>query len=224
VIFYAFAIVTVVSAFLVVFSRNIVHAAFSLLFTLFGVAGLYAMLAADFLAVTQVVVYIGGVLVLVLFTVMMTRIPKGEVRRRGLDRYVPAGIFTFALFALLYKVITGTEWPIRAPGAAEATTAEIGTNFMTSYIFPFEYVSLLLLVAMIGAAILIRESKQRPEDIEAALAASYSGEEITNEAGGESAATGSTAAASRSEAAAEAGSAAEGPADSQGTASEEEQS
>jgi len=240
VIFYAFAIVTVVSAFLVVFSRNIVHAAFSLLFTLFGVAGLYAILGADFLAVTQVVVYIGGILVLVLFTVMMTRIPKGEMRRRGLDRYVPGGIFALALFALLYKVITGTDWPLRSPGVPEATTAEIGTNFMTSYIFPFEYVSLLLLVAMIGAAILIRESKMKPEDIEAARAASYSGEEITEKAGGETATTGSAATENRSEAAAEAGGAAGsatgastgtgtatesgGPAETPETASEEEQS
>ncbi len=161
-IFYAFAVLTVLSGFFVVFSRNIVHAGFSLLFTLFGVAGLFAMLGADFLAVTQVLVYIGGILVLVLFTVMMTRIPVGPLRRRGLDLYVPAGIFALGLFALLYRVITGTEWPVQTLDAAKATTAEIGTNFMTDYIFPFEYVSLLLLVAMIGAAILIRE-RRAPE-------------------------------------------------------------
>jgi NADH-quinone oxidoreductase subunit J len=159
-IFYAFALLTVLSGFFVVFSRNIVHAAFSLLFTLFGVAGLYAILGADFLAVTQVVVYIGGILVLVIFTVMMTRIPKGSAPRRGLDLYVPAGIFALALFALIYRVITSTVWPTRAPASPTATTAEIGTEFMTNYIFPFEYASLVILVAMIGAAILIRESKQ----------------------------------------------------------------
>jgi NADH-quinone oxidoreductase subunit J len=158
-VFAVFALLTVVSAFLVVFSRNIVHAGFSLLFTLFGVAGLYAVLGADFLAITQVVVYIGGILVLVLFTVMMTRIPSGKIRRRGLDLYVPAGLFALVLFALLYRVVTSTVWPVREPEAAQATTAEIGTNFMTSYIFPFEYASLLLLVAMVGAALLIRESK-----------------------------------------------------------------
>jgi NADH-quinone oxidoreductase subunit J len=162
-IFYGFALLTVLSGFFVVFSRNIVHAGFSLLFTLFGVAGLYAILGADFLAVTQVVVYIGGILVLVLFTVMMTRI---------LDLYVPAGIFALLLFAFLYRVITGTDWPVRAPGVAEATTAEIGAKFMTDYIFPFEYASLIILAAMIGAAILIREFKRTPAGVgsEAALA------------------------------------------------------
>ncbi|MFH1844094.1 MAG: NADH-quinone oxidoreductase subunit J [bacterium] len=159
-IFYAFALLTVLSGFFVVFSRNIVHAAFSLLFTLFGVAGLYAILGADFLAVTQVVVYIGGVLILVLFTVMMTRLPREDAPRRGRDLHVPAGIFSLALFALLYRVITSTDWPSSTPDAPTATVTEIGTKFMTDYIFPFEYASLVILVAMIGAAILIRERKE----------------------------------------------------------------
>ncbi len=159
-IFYAFAFLTVVSAFFVVFSRNIVHAGFSLLFTLFGVAGLYAFLGADFLAVTQIIVYVGGILVLILFTVMMTRIPKGSAPRRGLDVNVPAGIFALGLFALLYKVVTGAVWPQRIPAEPLPTTAGIGARFMTDYIFPFEYASLILLAAMIGAAIMIREFRR----------------------------------------------------------------
>jgi NADH-quinone oxidoreductase subunit J len=173
--FYAFAALTVLSAFYVVFSRNIVHAGFSLLFTLFGVAGLYAMLAADFLAATQVIVYIGGVLVLVLFTVMMTRIPRQGLGGRGLDRFVPAGIFALMLFALLYKVITGTEWAERAPSGAEPTTARLGLAFLTDFVFPFEFVSLILLAAMIGAAILIRD--RRPEPREGAGGAPAAGKE-----------------------------------------------
>lgn len=161
-VFYAFALLTVLSAFYVVFSRNIVHAGFSLLFTLFGVAGLYAQLGADFLAVTQVIVYIGGILVLVLFTVMMTRIPRAGAGSRGLDRFVPAGIFALMLFALMYRVITGTTWALRAPAAEQGTTARLGAGFLTTFVFPFEFVSIVLLVAMIGAAILIREPR-RPE-------------------------------------------------------------
>jgi NADH-quinone oxidoreductase subunit J len=198
---------TVIPGFFVVFSRNIVHAGFSLLFTLLGVAGLYAILGADFLAVTQVVVYIGGILVLVMFTVMMTRIPIG-VRRRGLDVHVPAGIFAVALFALIYKVITSTEWPLRSPEAAMATTAEIGTNFMTNYIFPFEYASLLLLVAMIGAAILIRERKLTPEDVNRLGAVALkpddeAGPEATVADGSDSEEPGTAAAAAKATASAE---------------------
>ncbi len=158
-VFYLLALVTVLSGFFVVFSRNVVHAGFALLFTLFGVAGLYAQLGADFLAVTQVIVYIGGILVLILFAVMMTRMPSRHRRRRGVDRYVPAGIFSLLLFALLYMVVTGTDWPARMPGEAQPTTAEIGVKLMTDYIFPFEYASLILLMAMIGAALMIRESR-----------------------------------------------------------------
>ena len=157
-IFVALALLTVVPAVWVVFSPNIVHAGFALLFTLLGAAGLYAYLGADFIAVTQVMVYVGGVLVLVLFTVMMTRVPQHGKRRHGLDRYVPAAVFAVAVFALLYKAITAVNWGGGAP-PAQPTTAVIGTNFMTDYIFPFEYVSLVLLAAMIGAALLIREHR-----------------------------------------------------------------
>ena len=167
-IFILLALLTIVPAIWVVFSPNIVHAGFALLFTLLGVAGMYAYLGADFIAITQLMVYVGGVLVLVLFTVMMTRVPHGDKRRRGLDRYVPPAIFAALVFAVLYKVVTAVSWNGSAE-ASSATIAEIGTNLMTSYIFPFEYVSLVLLAAMIGAAILIRESK--PSDDETAAPA-----------------------------------------------------
>ncbi len=162
-IFILLALLTIVPAIWVVFSPNIVHAGFALLFTLLGAAGLYAFLGADFIAITQLMVYVGGVLVLVLFTVMMTRVPQGEKRRRGLDRYVPAAVFAALVFAVLYKVVTAVQWNGVA-SIAQPTVAEIGTNLMTNFIFPFEYVSLVLLAAMIGAAILIRESK--PADSE----------------------------------------------------------
>ncbi|MBU8872063.1 MAG: NADH-quinone oxidoreductase subunit J [Gemmatimonadales bacterium] len=158
-IFYALALLTLVPAFWVVNSRNIVHAGFNLLFTLLGVAGLFAWLGADFLAVTQLMVYVGGVLVLVLFTVMMTRVPRAEGSGGGAARYLAPGVLALGVFALLFKVSSGTQWAVVETGEPLPTTAIIGANFMTNYIFPFEYVSLVLLVALIGAAILIREPK-----------------------------------------------------------------
>jgi NADH-quinone oxidoreductase subunit J len=161
-IFYLLAALAVIPAFWVVLSNNLVHSGFALLFTLLGVAGLYAWMGADFIAVTQLMVYVGGVLVLILFTVMMTRVPRANRPVRGLDRYVPAGFFSLATLGLLYKVITSANWATTGMAAAEPTTSEIGLMFMTNYIFPFEYVSLVLLSAMIGAALLIRE--RRPVD------------------------------------------------------------
>ncbi len=167
-IFFLLALLTVVPAFWVVLSPNIVHAGFALLFTLFGAAGLYAWMGADFIAVTQLMVYIGGVLVLILFTVMMTRVPQPGRRRHGLDKLVPAAVIALAVMALLWKVISGTQWATKGLGEVQPTTAEIGTNFMTRYIFPFEFVSLVLLAAMIGAAILIREGRANGEEEEPA--------------------------------------------------------
>ena len=129
---------------------------------------------------------IGGILVLILFAVMMTRIPgAGAIRRRGLDKYVPAGIFALLIFALLYKIAIGTDWPVLPIVAAQPTTAEIGVKLMTDYIFPFEYASLLLLMAMMGAAIMIRERRVDPSEQagdaagDAAAAESATGEEAS---------------------------------------------
>ncbi len=155
-IFILLALLTLVPAVWVVLSRNLLHAGFSLLFTLFGAAGLYAYMGADFIAVTQVMVYIGGVLVLVLFTVMMTHVPQGK-QNHGLDRYVPAAVFSLLVFGVVYKLITSVTWRVTT-GAVEPTISRIGAGFMTKYIFPFEYVSLVLLAAMIGAALLTREA------------------------------------------------------------------
>ena len=103
-IFIALALLTVVPAIWVVFSPNIVHAGFALMFTLLGAAGLYAYMGADFIAVTQVMVYVGGVLVLVLFAVMMTRVPLTRKKRHGLDKYVPALYNALGVFLPLITV------------------------------------------------------------------------------------------------------------------------
>lgn len=163
-IFYLLAALTVVPAFWVVFSKNLVHSGFGLLMALLGVSGLFAWMGADFIAVTQLMVYIGGVLVLILFVVMMTRVPRTDKPVRGADRYVPAAVIALGTLGLIYKVITSTNWKTGGLGEAKATTSEIGVNFMTNHLFPFEYVSLVLLAAMIGAALLIRERRVEDED------------------------------------------------------------
>src|SRR5512135_1384211 len=90
ILFFIFAFITVVSGFIVVFSKSIIYAAFSLLFTFFGVAGLYVLLQADFLAVTQILIYVGGILVLLLFGVMLTNKVVNVELRTGTIHTVPA--------------------------------------------------------------------------------------------------------------------------------------
>ena len=95
IIFYFFAVVTVGSAMVVVFSKNIVYSAFALLFTFFGVAGIYVLLNADFLAITQLLVYVGGILVLLLFGVMLTSNTVTIEIKSGTMNILRAGVKSF---------------------------------------------------------------------------------------------------------------------------------
>jgi NADH-quinone oxidoreductase subunit J len=157
-VFWVFAIVTVASAAVVVFARSLIYSAFALLFTFFGVAGLYVLLGADFLAATQLLVYVGGILVLLLFGVMLThRIYDLDLRtdktRLGSGLLVAGGIFV-VLAAVAFK----TEWPTAARAPAP-TTEGIGRLFLGEYLLAFEAASVLLLVALIGAAMIVRRKK-----------------------------------------------------------------
>ncbi|MCZ6679822.1 MAG: NADH-quinone oxidoreductase subunit J [Candidatus Poribacteria bacterium] len=159
-VFYVFALLTVGSAVIVVTIRNIVYAAFSLMMTLFSVAGLYVFLQADFLAATQVVVYVGGILVLILFGVMMTsgRLDMKLKMERG--QLFWGGLVSLLIFILLLSVITNTpQWKNVDEGASlEPTTHQIGEMIMRQeFLLPFEVTSILLLVALIGAALISRK-------------------------------------------------------------------
>jgi len=156
-IFYLLAAVTVGSAAVVAFSRNIVYSAFSLLGAFAGVAGLYVLLGADFVAGVQVLLYVGGILVLILFAVMLThRIADVEITNRAVGR-IPALLLVGVFGFLLVQVIRETPWG-KAEGVAYVpTTAKIGELFLEQYLLPFELASLVLLAALIGAAVLSRK-------------------------------------------------------------------
>ena len=166
-IFYVFATVTVGSAAVVVFARSLIYSAFALLFTFFGVAGLYVLLGADFLAATQLLVYVGGILVLLLFGVMLTHKLYDLDLRSEVNQFWPGLIAGLGLFAVLALPLRGamrglvfrTEWPAGADRALEPTTSAIGKLFMGRFLLPFEAASILLLVALMGAAMIVRRRK-----------------------------------------------------------------
>ncbi len=159
-VFAAFALLTVGSAFVVAFAGRIVHAVFALLFTFFGVAGLYALLFADFLAAAQVLIYVGGILVLLLFGVMLTqKIGVGELRRASFQRG-PAAVLCAVLLGILLYVVYTTRWPLGG-GPQETTVADIGNHLMTDYLLPFEVISVLLLEVLIAAAMMARREARR---------------------------------------------------------------
>ena len=156
-VFYLIAIITVGSAVVVAFSRNIIYSAFSLLGTFAGVAGLYVFLGADFVAAVQVLIYVGGILVLILFAVMLThRITDVEITNRAVGRL--PGLMVVGIFlALLIQTIRETPWVKAKELAHQPTTAQIGDLFLETYLLPFELASLVLLAAMIGAVVLSRK-------------------------------------------------------------------
>jgi NADH-quinone oxidoreductase subunit J len=160
-VFYLFAFITIVSAVIVVFSRNIMYAAFALLFTFFGVAGLYVLLAADFLAITQILIYVGGILVLMLFGVMLTSNVVSVDIKTGTFHTIPA-MFIVAVVAgsfagLFYSIWSDVGTPTTTP---DTTTPTLGQMLMTSYVLPFEVASVVLLVALIGAAFIARRERK----------------------------------------------------------------
>jgi NADH-quinone oxidoreductase subunit J len=161
VVFYFFAAVTVASGAMVVLSNRLIYAAFSLLGTFFGVAGLYIFLGADFLAATQVLIYVGGILILLLFGVMLThRIYDFKLLSTRVQ-FGPSVVVTGFVFALLMAVIFRTPWSVVKEAAPDYTAATIGKLLMTTYLLPFEAISILLLVALIGAATLARRDEEK---------------------------------------------------------------
>lgn len=161
-VFYGLAAFAVISAIAAATAPKIVHAAFGLMAAFFGVAGLYFMLGADFVGLAQVIVYVGGILVLLVFGILMT----GKTRSTlGLEEkpklLVPAfvgGLFFFGLLLALH----GTDFAARAvPPDPQPTTAPIGRAFLDpeQYLLPFELSSMLLLAALVGAAYLARRRR-----------------------------------------------------------------
>jgi NADH-quinone oxidoreductase subunit J len=156
-VFYLVAIITVGSAAMVAFSRNIIYSAFSLLGAFGGVAGIYVFLGADFVAAVQLLIYVGGILVLVLFAVMLThRITDVQITNRAAGR-LTALIVTGVLLYLLVETVRGTSWAKAKELVYRATTGTIGDLFLESYLLPFELASLVLLAALIGAVVISRK-------------------------------------------------------------------
>jgi NADH-quinone oxidoreductase subunit J len=155
-VFYVFAILTVLSAAAMVFSKNLIHCAVGLLFAFLGVAGIYVLLAADFLAAVQILIYVGGILVLLLFGVMLSQRITGVQLQTGTLQLLPALLACGAIFAILMQLALKTRWAQATISEVMPTSRTIGNLLMTEYLLPFEMISILLLAALVGAAFIAR--------------------------------------------------------------------
>ena len=151
-------IVIIISAVNVVISSQLIYSAVSLLFTLFGVAGLYVFLYADFMAATQVIIYVGGILVLIIFGVMLTnKIDTPSIASSSSNQVL--GFFASSFLLLLqFAVIFKTDWKQGLVQKTDSTVNIIGNLLLQDYLLAFEIVSILLLAALVGAAFLSRRN------------------------------------------------------------------
>jgi len=155
--FVGLAVVGSISALRLVTTRNVVHGALYLVVTLAMVGGVYLVLAAEFLAWVQVVIYVGAIVVLLLFSLMLTKAPIGrdtlDNQQRGLAALVGAAVLGGLLF------LVTNAFPHDRIHPTQTTTAQIGTSIFHSFVWPFEVVSILLLAALIGAIALARKEE-----------------------------------------------------------------
>jgi NADH:ubiquinone oxidoreductase subunit 6 (subunit J) len=181
VLFYVFAAISAAGALGVVVSRNIVRTAVFLLFALVGVAGLYFLLQSEFLAAVQLVVYVGGTLILILFGVMLTsKSPfahfepkRGEVAVATIVAVVLLAALVMAIHSTAFRPADAVEPAQRYPVGA------LGQALLGDYLVPFELASVLLLVVMIGAAYL---AKARPREDEPPVARGRAASDLSRKA------------------------------------------
>ena len=160
VLFYALAALTVALALIVVLAQNIVRAAVALIFSFCGLAGLYILLDAEFLAAVQVLIYVGGITILLLFAILLTSRIAGKGVRVLNEQMVANGLVACALIVLLVVAAWRGFPPLADRPAQPQNTPRIGELLMTTYALPFEAVSILLLAGMVGAIYLARKEEK----------------------------------------------------------------
>jgi NADH:ubiquinone oxidoreductase subunit 6 (subunit J) len=168
--FYIFSLVAVGAALFILFSRNLIYAAFALFLAFLGVAALYVLAGADFLGVAQIMVYVGGILVLLIFGIMLTRKSEKQAVSSSpnrisvlMGREIWGFLVGTTVFCFLSYIVYISNF--RMAGAinnSRSTVKTIGVELMTSHLLPFEIVAILLLVALIGAAYLALNRNPAP--------------------------------------------------------------
>ena len=159
-IFYLLAGITAISALFVVTVKNIFHSALFLVLTLFSIAGIYILLGAEFLAAVQVLIYVGAITILMIFAIMLTHQLYSKSLRQVNEQVIPATLVILVFFVLSILTLVKTTWPLSENPMPADNIAEIGKLLLSDYVIPFEVVSIVLLVALIGAIVISRKDKQ----------------------------------------------------------------
>ena len=155
--FYIVAAVMIAGGLGMVLVRNMVRSALLLVLALGGVAFMYVLLSADFLAVVQILVYVGAIMVLMLFAIMLTPNQVDLPSAAPQAQRITAAVTALAVLAMSVFVVVSHPWRVRSVPLDIPTTEQIGTLMLSTYVLPFEIASLLLTVGLIGAVVIARE-------------------------------------------------------------------
>ena len=167
ILFYVFAFITAAAGLGLALARNVIYAAFLLFGVLLGVAALYIFAGAELLAMSQIIVYVGGTLIIVVFGVMLTAKIREMRPETELVNVIPGILLALALMAMLLFVIKesgAANYTAKTATPTTVNTEMIGEATLTNYLLPFELVSVLLLVVLIGAAYLSRKTKNEKKE------------------------------------------------------------
>ena len=163
-VFTLLSVVVLVPALFVVISDNLFHAGIALITCFLGVAGVYVTLAAPFVAGMQVLVYAGAIAVILLFAFMLTHDLMRPLAGSTAFQRIPAAVLCCAIASGMMMLLANSRWATDPDGSvAQATSIpQLGTEFLTRYVVPFELVSLLLLITLVGAVTVARKEEAPP--------------------------------------------------------------
>lgn len=172
--FWSLALMTLGGASMIIISRNLIHAVIWLVMSMLGVAGLYLTLSAEFIAVVQVLIYVGAISVLMLFAIMLT--PRAERDNSQTKTAIPAGLVVILVMIATLWVAVDTDWGAVREAALSEQARLIGESLIKHYILPFEIAAILLTAALVGAIALARQDDEDAAVHAASLQAELDGE------------------------------------------------
>jgi NADH:ubiquinone oxidoreductase subunit 6 (subunit J) len=165
-VFAAVSLVTLGGAIAVVTNKNILHSAYYLVLAFVGVAGVYVMLEAPFIAVIQVLIYIGAIAILVIFAIMLTRRLMSKDMEQRNHQWIWSALAALVFFGVLGWLVYSANWPVVEGAVPQDPIMLMGQELLSTYVVPFEIASVLLLAGLVGAILIGRERDQDPRSAE----------------------------------------------------------
>jgi NADH:ubiquinone oxidoreductase subunit 6 (subunit J) len=170
IIFYTFIGITLISALFIMLTKNILYSAFALIATFLGMAGIFVLLGAEFVAITQILIYVGGILILIVFGIMLTN--RGQTSRVDTKIYnkfsgilIAAGFFYLLARGIGAADFGGMAWMTNS-NSSPSSISHLGMKVMTDYVLVFEVIGILLLVALIGAVHIAGHTREEVENVD----------------------------------------------------------